>query len=142
MNQLSTAQQKRILRLMLNGDLIWEVAGKSYRSIYNERLSHQQRVPASAIEEMEQQGWIRRLDNPNSSRLDGWEMTEQGRAFAAQLRTRRQAKPEASSLSESLPRGWRDAQAHVEPEDDHITGFELMRITGKVFASALARTMH
>jgi DNA-binding MarR family transcriptional regulator len=97
---LPTAQQKRILRLMLNGDLIWEVAGKSYRSIYNERLSHQQRVPASTVEEMEQQGWIRRLDNPNSSRLDGWEMTEQGRAFAAQLRTRGQAKPEAPSLSD------------------------------------------
>ena len=85
---------------MLNGDLIWEVAGKSYRSIYNERLGRQQRIPASAIEEMEQQEWIRRLDNPNLSRLDGWEMTEQGRAFAAQLRTQRQAKPEASTLSE------------------------------------------
>jgi hypothetical protein len=97
---LPTAQQRRILRLMLNGDLIWEVAGKSYRSIYNERLGRQQRIPASAIEEMEQQEWIRRLDNPNSSRLDGWEMTEQGRAFAAQLRTRGQAKPEASTLSE------------------------------------------
>ena len=45
---------------MLNGDLIWEVAGKSYRSIYNERLGRQQRVPASAIEEMEQQ----RMDTP------------------------------------------------------------------------------
>src|SRR5450631_766712 len=100
MNQLPTAQQKRILRLMLNGDLIWEVAGKSYRSIYNEKLGRQQRVPASAIEEMEQQGWIRRLDNPNSSRLDGWEMTAQGRAFAARLRTRGQAKPAASILSE------------------------------------------
>jgi hypothetical protein len=100
MNQLPTAQQKRILRLMLNGDLIWEVAGKSYRSIYNEKLGRQQRIPASAIEEMEQQGWIRHLDNPNSSRLDGWEMTEQGRALAAQFRTRRQAKPGASSVSE------------------------------------------
>jgi DNA-binding MarR family transcriptional regulator len=93
MNQLPTAQQKRILRLIFNDDLIWEVAGRSYRSIYNEKLGRQQRVPSSTVEEMEQQGWIRRLDNPNSSRLDGWEMTEQGRAFAAQLRTRGQAKP-------------------------------------------------
>jgi DNA-binding MarR family transcriptional regulator len=85
---------------MLNGDLIWEVAGKSYRTLYNEKLGRQQRIPASAIEEMEQRGWIRLLDNPNSSRLDGWEMTEQGRALATQLRTRRQARPEASSLSE------------------------------------------
>src|ERR1035441_8292112 len=69
MNQLPTAQQRRILRLMFNDDLIWKVAGKSYRSIYNERLGRQQRIPASTVEEMEQQGWIRRLDNPNSSRL-------------------------------------------------------------------------
>jgi hypothetical protein len=100
MDQLPTAQQKRILRLMLKGDLIWEVAGKGYRSIYNERLGRQQRIPAFTVEEMEQQGWVRRLDNPNSSRLDGWEMTEQGRALAPQLRTRGQAKPEASTLSE------------------------------------------
>jgi hypothetical protein len=100
MNQLPTAQQKRILRLMLNGDLIWEVAGKSYRSLYNEKLGRQQRIPAATLADMEQRGWIRRLDNPNSSRLDGWEMTEQGRAFAAQLRTRGQAKPEAPSLSD------------------------------------------
>ena len=85
---------------MLNGDLIWEVAGKRYRSLYNEKLGRQQRVPASTVEEMERQGWIRRLDNPNSSRLDGWEMTEQGRAFAAQLRTRERANPKTSSLSE------------------------------------------
>ena len=49
---------------MLNDDLIWEVAGKSYRSIfrsiYNETLGRQQRIPASTIEEMEQRGWIRR----------------------------------------------------------------------------------
>jgi hypothetical protein len=45
---LPTAQQKRILRLMLNDDLIWEVAGKSYRSLYNEKLGRQQRIPASA----------------------------------------------------------------------------------------------
>jgi hypothetical protein len=99
MNQLPTAQQKRILRLMLNGDLIWEVAGKSYRSIYNEKLGRQQRIPAATLADMEQRGWIRRLDNPTSSRLDGWEMTEQGRAFAAQSGAQRRAKPEASTLS-------------------------------------------
>jgi hypothetical protein len=49
MNQLPTAQQKRILRLMLNGDLIWEVAGKSYRSLYNERLGRLQRIPAPVV---------------------------------------------------------------------------------------------
>jgi DNA-binding MarR family transcriptional regulator len=132
MNQLPTAQQKRLLRLMLNGDLIWEVAGKSYRSIYNERLSRQQRVPASTVEEMEQQGWIRRLDNPNSSRLDGWEMTEQGRAFAAQLRL----EP-GDRRSRRLPlfrsdcyRAWRDVQAHVDRKTPSMAKPESWNLSG------------
>jgi DNA-binding MarR family transcriptional regulator len=48
---------------------------------------------------MEQQGWIRRLDNSNPWRLDGWELTEQGRAFVAQLRN-----PETSEANEVLSR--------------------------------------
>jgi hypothetical protein len=98
MNPLPTARQQRILRLMRHDDRIWEVAGKSYRSLYNEKLGRPQRIPASTVEEMEQQGWIRRLENSNPWRLDGWELTEQGRAFVAQLRTRRPAKPRRASL--------------------------------------------
>ena len=70
---------------MLNDDLIWEVAGKSYRSIYNEKLGRPQRIPASLVEDMQRQGWIRPLNNSDSCRLDGWELTEPGRALAAQL---------------------------------------------------------
>jgi len=92
MNPTFTTQHKRILRLMLHDDLIWEVVGKSYRSIYNEKLGRQQRIPASIVQDMEQQSLIRRLNNPDSCRLEGWELTEQGRALAAQLRTRRGAK--------------------------------------------------
>src|SRR5450755_2129388 len=49
MNQLPTAPQRRILRLMFNDDLIWEVAGKSYRSIYNEKLGRQQRIAVNIV---------------------------------------------------------------------------------------------
>jgi DNA-binding MarR family transcriptional regulator len=98
MNPLPTARQQRILRLMRHDDRIWEVAGKNYRSLYNEKLGRSQRISASNVEEMEQQGWIRRLENSNPWRLDGWELTERGRAFVAQLRTRRPAKPRRSSL--------------------------------------------
>jgi hypothetical protein len=92
MNPIPASEQKRILRLMLNEDLIWEVAGKSYRTIYNDKLGRQQRIPASLVEAMEQQGWIRRLPNPDATRLDGWELTVEGRALAARLKTTRRAK--------------------------------------------------
>jgi hypothetical protein len=46
---------------MLNDDLIWEVVGKSYRNLYNEKLGRPQRVPAALVADMEQQGWICRL---------------------------------------------------------------------------------
>jgi DNA-binding MarR family transcriptional regulator len=77
---------------MLNDDLIWEVVGKSYRTIYNEKLGRQQRIPASLVEDLEQQGWIRRLPNPDSTRLNGWELTEEGKALAVQRKRASKAK--------------------------------------------------
>jgi hypothetical protein len=80
-----TPQQRRILQMMINGDLVWEVLDKTYRSIYNEKKGHDQRVARAVVDEMEEQGWIRKQPNPNAARLDGWELTEPGRALAAQL---------------------------------------------------------
>ena len=89
MDMEPTAQHRRILGLMVNGELIWEVLRKSYRSIYNEKRGRDQRVPPAIVDAMEQQGWLRRQPNPESQRLDGWELTEQGREAATQLKTRK-----------------------------------------------------
>jgi len=84
---------------MLNGDLVWEVLGKSYRSIYNEKRGRNQRVPPTVVEEMERLGWVRRMENPTGQRLEGWEPTDSGRALAAscQFQPPSRRKP-ASSL--------------------------------------------
>ena len=94
MDMAPTPQQRRILQMMTNGDLVWEVLGKSYRSIYNEKTGRDQRVAMAVIDAMEEQGWIRKQPNPNAARLDGWELTEQGRELAAQL-VRRKRKTSA-----------------------------------------------
>lgn len=91
-NPPATAEHRRILRLMLTGDLIWEVAGKRYRSLYNERLGRHQRVRPVLIEELERHALIQRVDNSNPCRLDGWELTEQGRAVAMQPAARRKSR--------------------------------------------------
>ncbi len=80
---LVTRQQRRILRLMTNGDLLWEVADQSYCTIYNEKRGRDQRIPAAAVAVLEQRGWIRRLDNQSAGRLDAWELTPQSRALAS-----------------------------------------------------------
>ena len=84
MDMAPTPQQRRILQMMTNGDLVWEVLGKSYRSIYNEKTGRDQRVAMAVIDAMEEQGWIRKQPNPNAARLDGWALTEPGRELAAQ----------------------------------------------------------
>ena len=74
---------------MGHDDRIWEVVRKSYRSIYNDKLKRNQRVPHRLVQEMERQGWIRRIDNPSAQRLDGWELTEQGREAVTRFKTRK-----------------------------------------------------
>jgi len=87
--QEPTKQQRRILILMGHDNRIWEVVGKSYRSIYNDKLKRDQRVPDRLVQEMEQQGRIRRIDNPSAQRLDGWELTGQGREAVTRFKTRK-----------------------------------------------------
>jgi DNA-binding MarR family transcriptional regulator len=75
--------------MMINGDLIWEVLDKRHRSIYNEKRGRDLRVAMAIVDEMEAQGWIRKQPNPNAARLDGWELTEQGRELATHLGRRK-----------------------------------------------------
>src|SRR4051812_37937968 len=84
-----TRQQQRILQLMRNGDLIWEVADQDYRTLYNEQRGRDQRIPAAIVAVLEQQGWIRRLDHSSAGRLDGWELTPEGRMLAPSKRATR-----------------------------------------------------
>src|SRR5450631_747418 len=109
MNQLPIAQQKRILRLMLNDDLIWEVAAKAIGASTTRDL-----VVSSAFRLRPLRKWNSGMDTPfGSSQLIAPRRlgkTEQGRAFAAQLRTRGQAKPNASFFrSDCFRPTWRDA---------------------------------
>jgi DNA-binding MarR family transcriptional regulator len=85
-NQLAvplTPQQRRILLLLQQGDLIWEMAeDPDHRTVYNEKRGCHQRLPTSVVTLLEQQGWIRRRPNLHLDRLDSWEFTSQGRALA------------------------------------------------------------
>jgi DNA-binding MarR family transcriptional regulator len=77
-----TRPQRRLLRLMAGGDLIWEIAeDPRHCTVYNEKRGRDQRIPAAVVMLLEQQGWIERRPNPQPDRLDSWELTAQGRAL-------------------------------------------------------------
>jgi hypothetical protein len=68
-----------ILRLLRDGDLIWERADDPrYRTVYNEKLGRPQRIRTAAVTVLEQQGWIQRRPNPQADRLDSGELTPRG----------------------------------------------------------------
>jgi DNA-binding MarR family transcriptional regulator len=78
-----TPQQRRILRLLLPGDLIWEIADDpGHRTVYDEKRGCDQRLSTAMVTALEQQGWIRQRPNTQADRLDSWELTPLGRALA------------------------------------------------------------
>ena len=78
-----TAQQRRILRLLLPGDLIWEIAeDPGHRTVYDEKRGSSRRLTRAAVSVLEQQGWIQQRPNTQADRLDSWELTRQGRVLA------------------------------------------------------------
>jgi DNA-binding MarR family transcriptional regulator len=78
-----TSPQRRILRLLLQGDLIWEIAEDAgHRTVYDEKRGCSRRLTRVVVTVLEQQGWIRRRPNTQADRLDSWELTPQGRALA------------------------------------------------------------
>ena len=79
---LLTASQRRLLRLLRHGDLIWEIAeDPRHRTVYDETLGRSRRIVTSAVTVLEEQGWIQRRPNPQEDRLDSWELTPQGQAL-------------------------------------------------------------
>jgi DNA-binding MarR family transcriptional regulator len=79
---LLNRQQQQILRLLQNGDLIWEMADDpAHYTVYHEKRGRDQRVAATLVTALEEQGWIRKRPNLQSDRLDSWEITPEGRAL-------------------------------------------------------------
>ncbi len=79
-----TPQQRRLLRLLQHGDLIWEIAeDPRHRTVYDEKRGCSRRLTTAAASALEQQGWIQRRPNSQADRLDSWELTRLGKTLAA-----------------------------------------------------------
>jgi hypothetical protein len=79
-----TPQQRRLLRLLQQGDLIWEIAeDPRHRTVYDEKRGCSRRLTTAAATALEQQGWIQRRPNPQADRLDSWELTLLGKTLVA-----------------------------------------------------------
>ena len=79
-----SSQQRRLLRLLQHGDLIWEIAeDPRHRTVYDERRGCSRRLTTAAARALEQQGWIQRRPNPQADRLDSWELTLLGKTLVA-----------------------------------------------------------
>jgi DNA-binding MarR family transcriptional regulator len=77
-----TSRQRRLLRRLQQGDLIWERADDpGHLTVYDEKRGCDQNLPTATVTALEQQGWIRRRPNTQADRLDSWELTPQGQAL-------------------------------------------------------------
>ncbi len=90
-----TPRLVRILSWMGNGDHLFEVAGRTWWTVFDERLGRERRVQAAEVTELVRLGMIEKMANPFAQRLDAWDLTPQGQEVAKQaqpkrLRARRQ----------------------------------------------------
>jgi DNA-binding HxlR family transcriptional regulator len=96
-----SARHRRILTGLSHEDLLWEVPGQLYFTQYNERTGKQARVRVDTLEQLEQQGLIRRQRQSQSAhKLDFFEITPQGRevvkTFAADRKSASSDRPTAA----------------------------------------------
>ncbi len=68
---------------MKDGNRIFEVIGKKYFTLYEDKTDRDHRIRKEEIEDLERQGLISQVPNPDGSRLDSWEATDRGRASIA-----------------------------------------------------------
>jgi DNA-binding MarR family transcriptional regulator len=97
-----TGRQRQILRLLAQGDLLWEMADDpAHYTIYHEKRGGDQRVAAALVTTLAEQGWIRQCPNPQADRLDSWEITPEGRALLPTPKRRRRTVEPASGIPPS-----------------------------------------
>lgn len=66
---------------MKDGNRIFEVAGKKYFTLYEDKTDREHRIRKEEIEDLERSGVIAQVPNPDGNRVDAWELTELGRAL-------------------------------------------------------------
>jgi DNA-binding MarR family transcriptional regulator len=91
--------QRQILQLLTQGDCLWEIADDSdHYTVYNEKRGADQRVRASLVATLAEQGWIQKRPNPQADRLDSWEITPVGRALLPIPKHRRRTREPGSEV--------------------------------------------
>lgn len=75
-----TRRELRILTAMERGNRIWEVPGKNYYTLYNDKTERDRVVSRAVVVELERAGWIQKAEDL-PQRLDSWEITETARAL-------------------------------------------------------------
>jgi hypothetical protein len=94
-----TGRQRQVLRLLADGDLLWEIADDPHHyTVYHEKRGRDQRVSAALVTALAEQGWIRPCPNPQADRLGSWEITPAGRALLPAPKRRRRAGEPASGI--------------------------------------------
>jgi hypothetical protein len=71
-----SSRQQRILTWMKDGNRIFEIVGKKYFTLYDDKTDRDHHISKEEIENLELQGLISQVPNPDGSRLDSWEATD------------------------------------------------------------------
>ena len=73
--QRLTPRQLRILHWMREGDQLFEVLGRAWRTVWDEKSGRDHRVQAGEVDELVRLGLIQKIENPFPQRLDAWALT-------------------------------------------------------------------
>jgi hypothetical protein len=74
-----SSRLRRILGLLAEGEVLWEIPKRSESTVFNPKTGKDVLVRNLEVLQMEDLGWIRKLDNSQPNRLDSWEITPDGR---------------------------------------------------------------
>jgi hypothetical protein len=72
-------RQRRILAILADGDLIWEISRSTRWTLFNPRTAKDLLLTSREVADMDVAGWIQRNDNREEHRLDSWEISPLGR---------------------------------------------------------------